>query len=161
MDLRLEPRHLCREAEQLHPVLRRRLVLETVERFLAQALQEAIEFARDLPHQILGLVGGLEGGAPDLAPAGLAEIGEIFGETGNEIGLGEQSVDREAHLQPLMQFKQTHPDGICMKREFLLRQRQNVFQTDCDENTVDRLARPILFQDVQKRQPAFLVGLAV
>ncbi|MGY3120219.1 hypothetical protein ACVWXQ_004156 [Bradyrhizobium sp. S3.14.4] len=60
-----------------------------------------------------------------------------------------------------MQLEQAHPNGIGVKCEFLLRQRQDVFDTDGDKDAVDRLARPAFLQDVQERQPAILVGLAV
>ena len=88
MDLGLEARHLRGEAKQLDAVLRRRLVLQTIERLFAQALQQTVKFDRNLPHQILCLVGGLERGAPDLTATGLAaEIaGNICGRSfGNQI----------------------------------------------------------------------------
>src|SRR5262249_2427498 len=52
VDLWLEPRHLRREAEQLHAVLRRRLVLQAVECLLAQAFQQTVELDRYLSDQI-------------------------------------------------------------------------------------------------------------
>ena len=95
VNLRFEPRHLRRKAEQLNAMLRGRLFLKPVEGFLAEALQQVIEFVGNVADQILVLVRGLKGRAPDLPPAGLAEVTEIFVEAGDQVGLREQRVDRK------------------------------------------------------------------
>ena len=39
--------------------------------------------------------------------------------------------------------------------------RHQVFEADRDQHAVDRLARPVLLQQVEEREPALLVGLGV
>ena len=78
----------------------------------------AIELVRHLADQVRVLVGGLERRAPDLPPAGFAEIAEIFDEAGDQIGFGEQRIDRKVDLEPLMQLQQPRPDRVGMGRRF-------------------------------------------
>ncbi len=80
VDLRFQPRHLRREAEQLDAMLGRGFVLQPVQGFLAEALQQEVEFGGNVADQVLVLVRGLERRAPDLPPAGLVEIAEILHE---------------------------------------------------------------------------------
>ena len=119
-DLRLQPRHLRREAEQRTAVLGRRLVLQAVERFPRSAAPAGRSNSiGNLADQVLGLVGGLERRAPDLPAAGLAEVAEILGEARDQIGLGEQRIDREIDLEPLVQFEQPRADRVGMGRDLL------------------------------------------
>ncbi len=60
-----------------------------------------------------------------------------------------------------MQFEQPHPDRFRMRRKILPRHGQDVLDADGDQDAVDRLSRPAFLQQVQKREPAFLVAFGV
>ena len=63
---------------------------------LGQAFRQRVELGRCLADHVLAAIGGLECGAPHLAPARFVEAAEIFHEAGDQVGLGEQHIDREA-----------------------------------------------------------------
>ena len=86
---------------------------------------------------------------------------EILHEAGDQVGLGEQRIDREVDLQPLVQFEQPRADGVGVGLDLRRRQRHQVFEADRDHDAVDRLARPVLLEQVEEGEPALLVGLGV
>ena len=108
-----------------------------------------------------GLVGGLEGRAPNLLAALLGQIGEILDEAGDQVGLGEQRVDRKIDFQAFVQFEQAGADRVGMGGDFGRRQRHQIFKADRDHDAVDRLARPVLLEQVEEREPALFVGLGI
>src|SRR5215212_2777071 len=108
VDLRLQPRHLRGETEQLDAMLGSGFVLKPIQGFLAEPLQQEIELMRNVANQILVFVRCLKSCAPDLSPTGLVEIAEVFGEARDQIGLGEQRINRKANFEPLVQLEQSH-----------------------------------------------------
>ena len=115
MNRLFEPRHLRRKAKQKDARVGHRLVLQPIERFLAQTLQQGVVLDGYLAHHIARFVGGLKSRAPDLLAALLVQIAEIFHEPGDEVALGEQRIDREIDLQALMQLEQARADRVRMR----------------------------------------------
>ena len=60
-----------------------------------------------------------------------------------------------------MQFEQAGANGLGMGFEFAARKRQHVADADGDQRSVDRLARAVLLQQFEEREPALLVGLRI
>ena len=60
-----------------------------------------------------------------------------------------------------MQFEQPHADRFRMRRQVLPRHRKNILDADGDEDTIDRLPRPALLQEIEEREPAFLVAFGI
>ncbi len=60
-----------------------------------------------------------------------------------------------------MQFEQPHADRFRVRRQVLPRHRQNILDADGDQDTIDRLSRPALLQQIEEGEPAFLVALGV
>jgi hypothetical protein len=86
------------------------------------------------------------------------KAGEIFAETGDQVGLGEHHIDREVDLQLLVQLGQTGADGFGMGLpawgvSFIMS------STEKDRMTplIGRFGR-VLFQQVKEGVPAGLVG---
>ena len=115
----------------------------------------------DLADVVGLLVGGLERRAPDRLSLRLVKIGEILGEALDEIHLGEDGVDREVDLQLFVQFVEAPADRVGVRRHLLRRQVENVGDADRDDHAVDRLARAVLAQHVEKGEPAAAIGLGV
>jgi hypothetical protein len=82
-----------------------RLFLQPVGQPLREALDQRVELARHLADHVARLVVRLERRAPDHPPVCLSKVAEIFHETGDEVGLGEERVDREVDLQAVVQLQ--------------------------------------------------------
>ena len=85
--------------------------------FGIEPLDQRIEFARhvaDIDCAVLSVVWNV---APQTCcRVLLAEIAEELHEARDEVGLGEQRIDREVDLEPLVQFKQPGADGVGIAR---------------------------------------------
>ena len=160
-DVVAQQRHLARQAEDRDARDAVGFFRQTVGDLVRQAGDEAVELGRD---GFMGdglAVGGLEGGAPDQLAAALAETGEIFAETGDQVGLGEHHINREVDLQPFMQFGQTGAHGFGVAGQRFGAFGHHVLDREGQDHPVDRLVRPGLFQQVQKRVPAGLVSCQI
>ena len=157
----LQRRHLAREAEDLGARGRVVLVLQSIRQPLVQPLDQRVVFRRHVADHVAGLVGGLEGMAPDHAALRLGQRAEELVEAGDEVGLGEDGIDREIDLQALMQFEQAGADRVGMGGDLLGARGQQVLDADRDEDAVDRLARAIGLEQVEEGEPARFLRLGV
>ena len=83
---------------------------------------------------------GLERRAPDLAPPALGEVAEILAEAVDQVGLGEQRIDREIDLQLLVQLQQPLADRVGVGgRARSASSCQQVLEADGQDDAVDRL----------------------
>ena len=142
-DRSLERGDLGRETIKQNAVAWRRLFLKTIGEVVGQALDEQIEFRGDFADEVARLIVGLECRSPNLAASLVGKVRKILDEARDEVALCEQRIDRKIHLEAIMEFEKPRPDRIRVGADFRGRQRHQVFEADGDENTVDRLARPI------------------
>ncbi len=61
----------------------------------------------------------------------------------------------------LVQFVEAAADRVGVGGDLLRRQRQQIGDRDGDDDAVDRLARPVAAQEIEKGEPASAVGLGV
>ena len=104
---------------------------------------------------------GGEGRAPDLRAAVAVEAVEELDEAGEQVGLGDQHVDRQAHAEPRVELADAlaHVRGIA--RHLLVVPVHQVGDAQRDDHAVERLARPEALQQVEEAEPGGGVGLAV
>ena len=115
--------------------------------------QEAQFLAHGASRRRAGCCQG-QGEAPDLLALALVEIGEHLAEARHQIGFGKQEIDWQAKAQALAQLGQPPPHGL---RGFLQRRGVGAGQlvgTKCHDDAVDRLARPVALQQIEKPRPA-------
>ena len=84
-----------------------------------------------------------------------------MGEADDQIHLGEDGVDGKADLQFVVQFGQALADGVGVRVDLGRREIENVVDADRHQHAVDRLARPVGAQHVEKGEPALSIDLGV
>ena len=135
--------------------------LQAVEQAFVEAIDEELQFLRktfDRPR--LGLGQG-KGHPPDLVTAFPVQIVEEFTEAGNQIGLGEQRIDRHADAEPLLQLLHPAADGAGMSEALVRRRVGNVTQRNGDNHAVQGLARAGAAQQAEEGFPAGAVDARV
>jgi hypothetical protein len=148
---------LGREAEQEYPAGRVPLLGEPLREAAGQPLDQGVELGGNLAEHRPRLVHRLERGAEDLRAAGLVEPAEIFHEAADEIGLGEERIDRKVDIEPCVQLGEASPDRSGMGGDLRLGQGEQVLEADRHEHAVDRLARPVAVKQIEEGEPAPLV----
>jgi hypothetical protein len=103
----------------------------------------------------------VERDAPNLIARLAVEVGEELHEPGQQIGLGDQQVDRERVFEGAEQFLQARTNGQSLRLAFCARQLQQVADTDGDQRTVDGLARPVALERTQELLPFAGIGQSV
>ena len=156
-----EARDLGREAGDQRAAVRAALGLQPVEQALVQPLDQQPELtAEPAGGAGFGLV-EREADTPDLAAPLAIQVIEEFGEAGDQVGLGEQRVDRHAHAKLVVEFLHPAADRAGMRQPLRLRRGGDVGQRDRHQHAVQRLARAGALQQAEERQPARLVHRAV
>ena len=79
----------------------------------------------------------------------------------DEVGLGEERIDREIDLELLVHLDEALADRRRMRRELARRELHHVFEADRDDDAVDRLLGPVALEELEEAEPAVLVGLGV
>ena len=161
VDRLLERGDLAREAEDLHARCRVRLILQAIDQPLVEAGDQRVHLLRHLADHVGGLVGRLERGAPHALASLIRQIAEEFHEARDQVGLGEEGIDREIHLQMVVQLDQPRADGVGMRLHLHRLQAQDVLDADADQHAVDRLPGPVALEHLEEREPALTVGLGV
>src|SRR5579863_4929750 len=85
--LPLEAGDLRRKSVEQDAAARRRFFLKAISQARVEPLDQGVELDRNLADHIAGLAVGLECRAPDLPPVLIGKIGEVFGETCDQVGL--------------------------------------------------------------------------
>ena len=80
---------------------------------------------------------------------------------GDQVGFGEQDIDREPDRETIQQLRKPGADRARMRHPLLFRQRHQIALADRDEDAVDRLPRAVFLQQVEKAEPRRLVRLLV
>ncbi len=99
--------------------------------------------------------------APDLRAHLRIEVGEEFGKARQQIGLGDEHIDRHGNAQPRRDFVQALPQVGRVRGGALGRGLQQIVRTQRQQHTVDRAARPVPAQQIEKAEPGGAVGVAV
>ena len=104
-----------------------------------------------------------EGHAPDLLALLLAQIVEELDEAGDQVGLGEDGIDRHPHAKLVVQLAHAPADGAGMRMACVIVESGEIGQADRDDHAVERLAAAVLLQQAQEAEPAGAVhaGVAV
>ncbi len=155
---------LGKGVDQVAP-LRVALVLQALHQPVVQALLQQLEFGDEvLDHAFrIGGVVHRQGRAPNLGPFLLTQIVEEFDKAGDQVGLGEQHVNREANAEMFVQLLHPLFDGQRLGRALVLALLHQVGQADGDEGAVDGPAAAMFLEQVQKAAPSrpvhFLVAV--
>ena len=136
------------------------LLLHPFQRLRVHLLQEPVKLRIKALHGrklTLLLLRQRQREAPDLFAVFLAQMVEKLRKARDQIGLGEEDIDRKAHAQLFAQLVQAPPDrgGMAFLRRLIL--HAEVRQRNRDHRTVDGLPFAVLFEDLQKAQPARIV----
>src|SRR6202040_3954804 len=99
--------------------------------------------------------------APDLLALLAAQIVEILDEAGDQIGLGEEDIDREADAELIAELAQPLAYGARMRQALAARQPDDIGDADGDKRAVDRLARAEFLEQAEETLPSRLVGRGV
>ena len=102
-----------------------------------------------------------EGHAPDLRALFLVEVGEEVHETSQQIGLGDEHIDRKGDAQALVQFFDALAQLTRMRDPALRAGIQQVAHAERQQHPVDRPSRPVARQQPEEAEPRGAVGLAV
>ena len=102
-----------------------------------------------------------EGGAPDLCPLLAVQVVEELGEAGDQVGLGEEHVDRHPDAEPRLQLIDTSTDRGCMRVAFCGGRLGQIAQRESNQQAVQRLAWPGSFQQVEECFPAGAINRGV
>src|SRR5262249_2102906 len=137
----LEARDLLREAEDERAPLRIGLLLQPLHHAVVEAPDEELELIGIGGNYaaLLARLLGREGHAPDLLALLPAEIVEELDETGDEIRLGEQHVDREADAELGIELLEAGADRLGVRHALRLVCGEQVGEANGDDRTVDRL----------------------
>ena len=157
-------RHLAREALDQRPALVVGLGLHPLQKLGVQLSEKRRELVVELRHRRGFAAGAVErqGKAPDLLALVLAEVVEILGEAGDQVGLGEGDVDRKPHAQPLAEFVEPPPHRLGMRHLRRLVLQRQVRQRDRHDGAVDRLPLRCFFNSARNpNQPAVSVAASL
>ena len=157
-DRLLEPRHLRGKAEQQDPRIGNRLVLKSIKRFLGQALKQGVIFAARLRRPCCAICPQSEMSRPRLADV-LAPFknAKYSVKPATRSPLVKSAYTGKSTLRRSCKFEEPGPDRGGMRGKVDLAQRHQILKADGDDDAVDRLSRPVLFQEREKGEPAFLV----
>jgi len=155
-------RELLREREQRGPALRVALFFHTRGQARVQARDQRVELGGEGGAQAgAGGHGEVERGAPHLRARLAPEVAEELGEAGQQVGLGDDHVDREAHAQRAVELLHAGPDRARVLVALRGRPGEQVGQAHRDDGAVERLRRPELLQQREEARPRGGVDLAV
>ena len=115
------------------------------------------------PARNLGIAAGIErqGDAHDLLAHCAVQIVHRLVETRDQIGLGDDEIDRQAQAKGTLQFLQSAADALHQIVAPVLLVIEKLFGADRHEHAVDRLARAIAAQQIEKAAPGRGIGGAV
>ena len=80
------------------------LGLQAIEQAIVQAVDQQLQLFGELPHRGRAGLAERERHAPDLITPLAVEVVEEFGEARDQIGLGEERIDRHANAQALLEL---------------------------------------------------------
>ena len=160
VDRVLQRRHLRRETEGPAAFLRVRRGRQPVGKLRGQREHQLVELLGEIRHHVVGAVLRLEGRAPDDRTLRVRQVAEVIHEARDQIHLGQDHVDRERDVEAGVKLVQPFADRGGVRLLLRLALRHQVFDRNAYQHAVDRLARPVLGQHVQKAQPAFRRGVA-
>ena len=95
--------------------------------------------------------------APDLSALALAQITPALGETGDEVGLREDHVDGDEHLQPSRDLVEARAHLLGDALDLLLARGGEILDAERDDEAVDRLPLAILPKQIEKPEPFRLI----
>ena len=158
---RLEARHLAGKHRDEGTPIGVAFRLQAVEQSRVQSLHQAAQCAGAGADRVIVIGGQFERGAPNLRALLAIEVVEELGEARDQVGLGEQRIDRHANAEPRLQFVDPAADRRGVRLAFGGRRECQIAQRERDQQAVQRLARPGLLQQIEKGVPAGAIDRGV
>ena len=147
---------MAREGEDQAPLARVALLLQAVEEALVEPLAKAVELRGEMVDGLLRARGVVqrECRPPYLGPLILAQVGEELHEAGDQVGLGEEDIDREADAEVLMQLLDALAHGARLDRALGLGLLHQVGERDSHQCPVDGPPRPVPLEHPEEALPS-------
>lgn len=129
----------------------------------AHFLQAFVQFVEAFVEQgqhvavLFGAVG--QGGAPDAVALALVAVGEEFAKARNQVGLGEDDVDRREHFQPVGQFLHALAQVLGQVDGELGAGAGQLVDAGGHDDAVDRRLGAMALEQVEKAHPFVAVFL--
>ena len=158
---RLEARHLAWKHRDEGAPVGVAFRLQAVEQTGVQSFHQAAQRGGAGADGVVAVARQFERGAPNLRTLLAIEVIEEFGESRDQVGLGEQRIDRDPYAEPRLQFVEAAADRRGVRLAFGRRRQGKVAQRERDQQAVQRLARPGLLEQIEEGVPARAIDRGV